>query len=93
VASLLAEREAAFISPIDMLNVLSTVKTTSPSKYLIATEKYIPCVIDNIHDKVFIGPIKVLDQWSTAYDASSKDELRFCSGMNTAESQFTIFNG
>jgi hypothetical protein len=93
VASLLAEREVAFISPIDMLNALSTGKTTSPSKYLIEMEKYIPRVINNIYDKVFIGPIKVLDQWSTTYDASSKDELRFYSGTDMAESQFTIFNG
>jgi len=86
---LLAEREAAFVSHID---TLSTVKATSLSKYLVATEKYIPHVIDNIHDKMIIGPIEVLDQRGTAYDTSSKDELGFCLGADTVESQFTIFN-
>lgn len=88
----LAEREAAFVSYIDTLRALSTVKATSLSKYLIIMEKYIPCVVNNIYDKIVIGPIKVLDQQGTAYDTLSKDELGFCSGTDTAESQVMIFN-
>ena len=87
---LLTEREAAFVSHI---GTSSTVKATSLSKYLVATEKYIPRVIYNVHDKILVGPNEVLDERGTAYDTSSKYELRFCSGADTAESQFAIFNG
>jgi hypothetical protein len=84
--------ETRFNTSIDQQKVafrghmLSSVKAKSPSKYLIATEKDISCMIHNIHDKIFVWPIEVLDQWSTAYDASSKDKLRFCSGADTVES-------
>ncbi len=55
-------------------------------------QKKITCVINNIHNKVIISLIKVLDQGCTMYDTSGKDKRGVWLGMNVVESQITILD-